>query len=53
MQLMVEGDRWMLFVPPELAYGASGIPGVIPGGSALIFEMEMIAIKGDKVPADQ
>ena len=51
MQLMVEGDHWQLFIPPELAYGAGGIPGVIPGGSTLLFELEMIEIKGEKVPA--
>ena len=31
--LMKPGAKWQLFVPPELAYGASPEPG-IPGGLA-------------------
>ena len=45
MQLMVEGDKWELYIPSELAYGERGHPPKIPGGSALIFRLEMIYIK--------
>jgi len=51
MQLMVEGDKWELYIPSELAYGEHGAGGVIPGGAALIFEMELVKIKGPKTLA--
>merc|ERR1711939_500423 len=51
MQLMVEGDKWEMYIPSDMAYGESGSPPKIPGGSALIFRMEIIKIKGDKKPA--
>merc|ERR1712032_1747513 len=42
MRLMVEGDKWEMYIPSDLAYGARGSPPKIPGGSALIFRMEII-----------
>jgi hypothetical protein len=51
MQLMVEGDKWELYIPSELAYGAGGSPPKIPGESALVFTIEMIEIQGEKVIA--
>merc|ERR1712159_627362 len=48
MQLMVEGDKFELYIPSDLAYGESGSPPKIPGGSALIFRMEILKIKGKK-----
>lgn len=49
MQLMVEGDRWELYVPPDLAYGNRGRLPKIPAGAALIFDLEISKIKGAKV----
>lgn len=47
MQLMREGDKWELYVPASLGYGARGTPGgPIPGGAALIFEMELVQVGG-------
>jgi len=43
MQLMVTGDKWELYIPSELAYGDRGSPPKIPGGSVLIFQMEIIS----------
>jgi FKBP-type peptidyl-prolyl cis-trans isomerase FklB len=43
LQLMKEGGRWQLFIPPDLAYGERGNRS-IPGNSTLIFEVELIAI---------
>ena len=41
MQLMVEGDKWEMYIPSNLAYGDSGrVPG------CLVFTMEIIKIKG-------
>jgi len=51
MQLMVEGDKWEMYIPSELAYGESGSPPKIPGGSVLIFQMEILKIKGGKKAA--
>merc|ERR1719188_1789182 len=48
MQLMVEGDKWEMYIPSELAYGDRGAGAKIPGGSALIFQMELMKIKGGK-----
>jgi FKBP-type peptidyl-prolyl cis-trans isomerase FklB len=48
--LMRPGAKWQLFVPPELAYGASAKPG-IPGGSLLIFDVELLSAKSNGVPA--
>lgn len=44
LQLMHIGDKWRVFIPSELGYGERG-SGTIPGGAALIFEMELIGIK--------
>ena len=51
MQLMVEGDKWELYIPSDLAYGARGSPPKIPADSALVFTIEMIEIKGEKTVA--
>jgi len=48
--LMKPGAKWQLFVPPELAYGASPKPG-IPGGSLLIFDVELLNAKSTSAPA--
>tara|TARA_B110000459_G_C16618929_1_gene500525 strand:- start:4269 stop:4577 length:309 start_codon:yes stop_codon:yes gene_type:complete len=45
LQLMKTGSTWELYIPSNLAYGARGIPGVIPGDSTLIFKVDLIAIK--------
>jgi len=42
--MMKKGAKWRLTIPPELAYGPQGRPG-IPPNSALIFEVELIDIK--------
>jgi len=48
--LMKPGAKWQLFVPPELAYGASPKPG-IPGGSLLVFDVELVSVKSSGAPA--
>ena len=45
LQLMRPGDEWILFVPPEMGYGAEGAGGgEIPGNSVLIFRIELIDV---------
>jgi FKBP-type peptidyl-prolyl cis-trans isomerase len=47
LQLMRPGDKWIVIVPPELAYGRRGNPPVIPSYATLVFEMEILGIKKD------
>lgn len=44
LQLMRPGDKWQLFIPPQLAYGERGQGAKIPPNSALIFEVELLSI---------
>merc|ERR1711988_755045 len=53
MQLMVEGDKWEMYIPSDLGYGDRGLPPKIGGGSVLVFTMEIIKINGNKVPASR
>lgn len=41
---MKVGEKRIVTIPPEMAYGDMDIPG-IPAGSTLIFELELMALK--------
>lgn len=41
---MRAGGKRMLTTPPDLAYGETGIPGILPAGVTLRFEIEMIEV---------
>merc|ERR1712150_105956 len=43
---MVEGDKWELYIPSDIAYGDSGSPPKIGPGDALIFTLELLKIEG-------
>src|SRR4051812_14916138 len=43
LQLMKEGAKWELVVPPELAYGKRGSTGIGPD-STLVFEVELLKV---------
>lgn len=45
LKKMKKGAKWNLYIPPELAYGDRGRPG-IPANSVLVFDVELIDIKG-------
>lgn len=44
LQLMKVGDKFKFEVPPDLAYGPGGRPG-IPPNSTLVFEVELLGIE--------
>lgn len=44
LQLMKEGDKYILYIPDQLGYGERGAGGRIPPYSALIFEVELIKV---------
>lgn len=45
LQLMPEGSRWEVVIPPELAYGSQGAGGAIGPEETLVFEIELIEVK--------
>ena len=60
LQLMREGDRWLLTIPPNLGYGVRGSPGgEIPPNQVLVFDLKLLETtpapkRGDKgyIPED-
>ncbi len=53
IQQMQVGAKWQLYIPSALAHGEKGVPGnngayLIPPGSALIYEVELLEIKPTK-----
>jgi FKBP-type peptidyl-prolyl cis-trans isomerase FkpA len=44
LQLLKVGGKARLVCPPDIAYGDKGAPPTIPGGAALVFEVELIEI---------
>lgn len=46
VQLMPKGSKYRFVIPSDLAYGERGSPPSIPGGSTLVFEVELLQING-------
>jgi len=44
LQMMHVGDKWKLYIPADLAYGARSPSPAIPANSALVFEVELLEI---------
>lgn len=55
LQLMHVGEKYKLYIPSELAYGEQSPSPLIPANSVLVFELELLGIKGDEaqVPAEE
>jgi FKBP-type peptidyl-prolyl cis-trans isomerase len=45
LQKISQGGKIVLYIPPALAYGTTGIPGIIPPNSVLISEVELVNIR--------
>ena len=46
LPMMKEGDKWKIVVPPALGYGEQGAGGDIGPNQVLIFEIELLDVKG-------
>ena len=44
LQMMKVGDKWRLFLPPELGYKDKG-KGPVPPHAVMIFEVELLEVK--------
>jgi FKBP-type peptidyl-prolyl cis-trans isomerase FklB len=47
--MMKPGAKWQIWVPPELGYGDASRPP-IPPNSLLIFEVELVSVRGPDAP---
>jgi peptidylprolyl isomerase len=45
------GGRRCLVISPHLAYGAAGVPGVIPPNTVVIMEVELLDVQGPTIAA--
>lgn len=44
LMVLKEGDKVQAWIPSELAYGAEGVPPMIPANAMLVFEVELLKV---------
>ncbi|WP_027377292.1 peptidylprolyl isomerase [Kaistella palustris] len=47
IMLLKEGETATLLIPSELGYGAAGAGGIIPPNAWLVFDVELVKVKGN------
>lgn len=47
LQLMKQGEKRLVIIPPEMAYGTRGQPPKIGRNATLVFEMELLSFSKD------
>jgi len=53
LQLMREGDHWMIWIPANIGYGVRGFPDAgIPPNQTLIFDVRLLGTKGPPKKGD-
>ncbi len=50
--LMKPGTKALLIIPPDLGYGPQGSPPAIPGGSTLVFDVELVNVLAVRKPIE-
>jgi peptidylprolyl isomerase len=54
VSVMAVGGKYRVTIPPQLAYGKDGHGAAVPPNATLIFEMELVGLKGgDSKNADR
>ena len=46
VQLMTPGSKYRFVLPSALGYGPRGMPGAIPPNAVLLFDVELLAVRG-------
>jgi len=45
LPMMHEGDKWQVYIPPQLAYGERGTPPAIGPNETLVFDIELVEVR--------
>ena len=53
LQTMRESGRRIIIVPPELGFGVEGMPGRIPSGATLFYDVELVSVRRPDDPLNR